>query len=421
MSGDGVGGGSFAASFEVVPTGNIIYASPDYTEDPLLPSTAPNGSISKPYSVLAPQADANSLPAAAQATLGNGDPNGGLNDTSNFTDFNPNDDKADIHQFARSAFYAASQLAQNGPVVIVALPGTPQRDPSTGVVSQKTFVLQAPAGANPALNDGSASVPFDTTLVFNAGSTLKLQNASLFVQNQGSAIQTLGGTNLSEHVTFTSVNDNSVGANPNGPAGNSTPQAGDWGGVVFRNFNDNSVTNADGTTTTRTDTFPVDGTLVGPGGAAAVSGADDSLSAVTFTDIRYGGGAVPATQGVRYDSITLYNSPPQIAQDSITLSATNGGTGSQAAISADLDSFREDDTRRGPLIRRVSVANNSLNGILIRADLSGAAQVTDAQIYPDNPLYIGGQQNYAFDAPLPYILTSPLILGTEVLSDTNQR
>ncbi len=412
MSGDGVGGGSFTAGFVVVPSGNLIYARPDYVEDPLLTSTEPDGSISKPYSVLAPQAAVGSLPAAAQATYDNGDPNGGLNDTSNFTAFNPNQDKADIHQFARSAFYAASQLAMRGPVVIVALPGTQQRDPNSGVVSQKTFVLQAPAGANPAINDGSASVPFDSLLVFNAGSTLKLQNASLFVQNQGSALQTLGGTNLSDHVTFTSISDNSVGANPNGPAGNSTPQAGDWGGIVFRNFNDAIAG--------RTDTFPIDGTLVGSDGSPAISGADDSLSAVTFTDIRYGGGAVPATTGTRYDSVTLYNSRPEIAQDSITLSATNGGTGAQAAISADLDSFREDDTRRGPLIRRVSVANNSLNGILIRADLSGAAEVTDAMIYPDNPSYIGGQQNYAFDAPLPYILTSRLVVGSEVLSDTAQ-
>ena len=75
----------------------------------------------------------------------------------------------------------------SGPVVVVALPGTPQRDPITGMVSQQTFVLQAPAGSNPTINNASASVPFDTTLVFAAGSTLKFQNASLFVQNQGSA------------------------------------------------------------------------------------------------------------------------------------------------------------------------------------------------------------------------------------------
>ncbi len=257
MSGDGTPGGSFTVGFEVVPSGNLIYARPDYTEDPLLPSTEPDGSISKPYEVLAPQASAN---AANSSTLNNGDPNGGLNATINFSDFNPADDKADLGQFARSAFYAASQLAMNGPVVIVALPGTLQRDPTTGQVSQKTFVLQAPVGG-----DGSASVPFDTTLVFDAGATLKLQNAALFVQNQGSALQTLGGAAAGSAVTFTSVNDNFGNtANPNGPGGDSTPLPGDWGGIIFRNFDDSIAG--------RTDVFPVDGTLIGPNGTAAVSG-----------------------------------------------------------------------------------------------------------------------------------------------------
>ena len=77
--------------------------------------------------------------------------------------------------------------------MVVALPGTPQLNPITGVVSQQTFVLQAPSGSDPVINNASTTVPFDTTLVFTAGSTLKLENASLFVQNQGSAIEALGG------------------------------------------------------------------------------------------------------------------------------------------------------------------------------------------------------------------------------------
>ena len=36
MSGDGVVGGAFTTGFVVVPTGNIVYARPDYVEDPLL-------------------------------------------------------------------------------------------------------------------------------------------------------------------------------------------------------------------------------------------------------------------------------------------------------------------------------------------------------------------------------------------------
>ena len=66
-------------------------------------------------------------------------------------------------------------------------------------------MLQAPAGNNSGVTNGSASVPFDTTLVFAAGSTLKLQNASLYVQNQGSALQAEGTT--TNPVNFTSYND----------------------------------------------------------------------------------------------------------------------------------------------------------------------------------------------------------------------
>ena len=79
MSGDGVGGGAFMTGFVVVPTGNIVYARPDYVEDPLLPSTTPDGSLAKPYSALAPEGDPNTAPANP-----NHDPNGGLNSSQFF-------------------------------------------------------------------------------------------------------------------------------------------------------------------------------------------------------------------------------------------------------------------------------------------------------------------------------------------------
>ena len=73
MSGDGAAGGAFMTGFVVVPPafqftdsqgvvhtyGNIIYARPDYVEDPLLSSTAPDGSKAQPYSALAPEGDPN--------------------------------------------------------------------------------------------------------------------------------------------------------------------------------------------------------------------------------------------------------------------------------------------------------------------------------------------------------------------------
>jgi hypothetical protein len=403
MSGDGVAGGAFMTGFTVVPNGNIIYARPGYQQDPLNPATTPDGSLAKPYPVLAPQ---------ATATAANG---GDLNAISNFFNFNPEYDRAGLGMFAESALYAAQVASANGPVVVIALPGIPQTDPNTGVTSTPTFVLQAPSGSDPVINNGSASVPFDTTLAFAQGSVLKLQNASLFVQNQGSALQALGGPNPNQQVNFTSYADDSIAGDTNHNGSDTSPQGGDWGGIIFRNFDQAA---------TPTQTFPIDGTLQGPNGAAAISGAQDAMSILNFANVRYAGGAVPSTNGIRYDAITLYNSRPAITNDSITIPqpATGSVNGVQAAISADFDSFREDDTARGPLVRQTAVANYSLNGIWIRPNLvnglTGYAQATNAMTYPANPASLGGNINYTFDSPLPYILTSALLGGQQLLVGT---
>jgi hypothetical protein len=433
MSGDGIAGGAFMTGFVVVPpastltytngagqtitetVSNIIFARPDYVEDPLLPSTAPDGSLARPYSALAPEGDPN---AASQAYPGqlatynpNHDPNGGLNSGQFFlSGFNPQFDRNGDGVFNRSALYAASQLANRGPVVVVSLPGTPQRNPLTGVVSQNTFVMQAPSGPSSTVNDGSASVPFDTTLVFAAGSTLKLENASLLVQDQGSAIEANGGpgTNV---VNFTSFANDAVAGDTNHDGTNTTPNAGDWGGIVLRNFNQAAHP---------TQTFPIDGTLTGPNGQPAISGADDSMCTLNFTNISYAGGAVPQTIGTRYNAVDLYNSRPAITNDVISFTGGASGTISmQAAIAADLNSFREDDTARGPLVRATTLQNNSLNGIWIRPESTGVAEASNAMTYPSNPTTLGGSINYTLDAPLPYILTSRVSIGVLRLVDTN--
>ena len=57
----------------------------------------------------------------------------------------------------------------------------------------------------------------------------------------------------------------------------------------------------------------------------------------------------------------------------------------------------------------------------VRPNLGGITSQTDAEIYPDNPLSLGGAQNYTFDAPLPFIFLSLLQVGDEILNDTSNQ
>lgn len=409
LSGDGLAGGAFMTSFIVTPaqsmvqgqlTGNVIYARPDYIDNPILTTDDPDGSQLKPYPALAPEATANLL-------------NGGdLNSAANFgSNFNTDIDRNGNSRFDRSALFAASQVqslpGHQGPVVVVALPALNDQS--------KTFVLQAPAGTDPDINDGSATIPANTLLAFAPGSILKLSNASLYVQYQGSSLQTLGGGNsTNDRVTFTSYREDQIpgdiyrDTNRDGSA--TMPRGGDWGGIIFRNFDD-----------TTNGGRPLDPNRPQLGR----SGADDAMSMLNFARVRYAGGAVPQTIGYRFDAITLFNSRPAILNTEITLTGASpistGGGSAQAAISGDLDSFREDDLTRGPLIRNTTVSNNSINGILVRANLNGAVQSSDAMFYPDNPSTAGGIQNYTFDAPLPYILTSRFEIGTRLVQNSGGR
>ena len=92
----------------------------------------------------------------------------------------------------------------------------------------------------------------------------------------------------------------------------------------------------------------------------------------------------------------------------MTTSPTVGGTGgTEGAIGADIDSLREDDTARGPLIRNDAVTGNSLNGIYLMAETNGFIEPTSAMPYPTNPTTLGGSLNYTLDEPLPVIVTGP--------------
>ncbi len=425
LTGDGINGGAFMTGFVVVANGNVIFASADAPFNAQIASQIPNGSAARPYPVLASEAVPNQS-------------NGGdLNSIANAGGkFDPTLDRSGDGQFEPSAFFAAQQrvlATNNSPVVIVAEPSLPTLDFTTGQTIQRPFVLQAPSGADPVANNGSASVPALTTLVFQPGAILKMQNASLFVQNQGSALQVLGGPNSFQRVTITSYKDSSIGGVTNGDP-NSKPAPGDYGGVILRNFSQAALP---GDSSPRSEIFNgtgqlaitgnplLDDRLKGPfsdvtnpsSQADAVSGADDIMSYVTYLTERYAGGPVPQTNGIRYDGITLKNSRPTIINSTI---ADAGGAGSaQAGLSVDVDSLRVDDVARGPLLRGDTFVNNGLNGIYIRAEVSGGvAEATNAVAYPINPSNLGGSKNFALDDPYPYLLTSRLVIGDSLLQGT---
>ena len=67
------------------------------------------------------------------------------------------------------------------------------------------------------------------------------------------------------------------------------------------------------------------------------------------------------------------------------ISNTGGTGGTEGAIGADLDSFREDDTARGPLIRNDTVTRQQPNGIYLMAETNGFIEPTNAMTYPTNP------------------------------------
>ncbi len=383
LSGDAVAGGTFITGFTVVPNGNLIFARADYNDDPFILGDDPDGSFAKPFPTLV---------AEAVASLVNG---GDLNSPKNYgINFNPAYDRNGNGHFDPSAFYAAGVKSANGPVAIIALASSDQYNPVTGKVERRTFVIQTPQGTT---NEGSGSVPAMTTLVFDTGSALKMMNTNIYVQTQGSAIQTRGGSQPGQSVIFTSYADDSVGSDANGDGIDTAPSAADWGGLILRNFDDVSNGRSQNPVL-----FPINGAL-------GLSGADDVMSAFNYADIRYAGGPVPQTIGNRYNAITLFNARPMIANTRIS---SGGGSGSaQAAIAADFDSFREDAIARGPLVRQTSLVGNSINGIWLMSNANGYAEPTNAMFYPDNPSFAGGAQNYTFDDPLPYVPTSQVVIG----------
>ena len=122
-------------------------------------------------------------------------------------------------------------------------------------MTQASFVAGVARRATAPAAGGSASVPFDTMLVFQAGSTLKLQNASLFVQNQGSALQSLGTAAEPGDVHLVQRRQRRAAPPTTTPTRRRMPATG---------AASSSATTTRPSPPAAVSKFPVDGTLVGP-------------------------------------------------------------------------------------------------------------------------------------------------------------
>ena len=211
---------------------------------------------------------------------------------------------------------------------------------------------------NQALSDGSTmEVPKGVTVMVDAGVLFKMGRSAIGIGSTTSSgdrsrasLQVLGTPERS--VLFTSYTDESLGVDTDILA--STPLAGDWGGVMFRNALDR-----------------------------AEGRFDDELQGrfvnyVSFADMRYGGGQVSIDgQSTPVTPLHMVTARPTLAYNTITKSAS-------AAVSANPNSFEEtnfttaryqaevaftpDYSRVGPDIYGNTLTGNSINGLFIRIE-----------------------------------------------------
>lgn len=250
-----------------------------------------------------------------------------------------------------SAAISASQ-----PGDIIRLAGLDETNPIPSLTSVRAYEIGKGAFGS-TLSDGDRlEVPRGVTLMIDAGAILKLGNARIMVgsdgviDRSGAAIQVLGTPTLP--VYFTSYTDQSLGIDTN-PL-ETTPKAGDWGGVEIRNDVDRSQGRFD---REREGIF---------------------LNTISNARMTFGGGLVGSGAQAKVTSpIELGEARPLILGNSITRSA-------DSAISADPNSFEEtlftepryqnagafvpDYRRVGPVIYNNDIRNNTINGLFVRVE-----------------------------------------------------
>jgi hypothetical protein len=213
----------------------------------------------------------------------------------------------------------------------------------------------------PLVDGATMDIPRDVAVMIDAGAVLKFQDSyinagssSLTVDRSGASLQVLGTPFLD--VTMTSWRNESIGQDTTPIP--TTPNEGNWGGIIFRNDVDNDENRLN---YERLGIF---------------------LNYVAHADISFGGGKLDIDSVPMIVSpITLIEARPGIYNNLITRSE-------DSAISADPDSFEEttftapgfqavpftpDYSRTGPDLHGNRLFNNSTNGLFVRIQTAPGA------------------------------------------------
>ncbi len=220
---------------------------------------------------------------------------------------------------------------------------------------------------NRVLEDGETmEIPKGVTVMIDAGAIFKLRKANIDVGSSAQgidrsegALQVLGTPENS--VIFTSYYDESLGVDTEPLT--TTPFAGDWGGLVFRNDLDYDELDEGRTVLEREGIF---------------------LNYVNHADIRYGGGTVTVnSESSPYYPIHMIEARPTVTYNTITNSA-------HAALSADPNSFMEskyygdtytlDYDRVGPDMYGNRLIDNSINGIYVRIQTDAGSPIDELEV-----------------------------------------
>ena len=218
-----------------------------------------------------------------------------------------------------------------------------------------------------ALEDGGEFfVPQGVNVVIGTGTLIKLRRANLDAGATTSTINRLGGSiqvigTPEAGVFLRSWHDDTAGGDSdgNGPA----PSSGDFGGIVFREDSD----------------FDKEGIF---------------LNYVNHADIQHGGGQVfvDGSESV-FSSVHLIDSRPTVSFNTIQ-------DGSDAAISANPNSFDDSLGRIGPTIRGNFLNGNTIDGLFVRVETALGSTI--------DTLDVSGRFD---DNDIVHVLTENLIIS----------